>query len=214
MKIKMINKSVNELIQGAEYLGCGASKEAYAKNGVVYKVPRGRYLIENTDIALNFPETIEEVDLFLDDVYCKMEQMVWPLGQFAIELIIWNAIQQLEKEGLQIDCFARITDYYLDKNGVIVIEQELTKDFNGDNEDYDELFSNMTTELELLEPILKERFNIKLRDVRSGNCGVGADGKLKLYDFGISTTTMLDSYGGYSCYEEEEYCDYNSYESY
>ena len=35
MEIRRINKSVNDLIQGAEYLGCGASKEAYVKNGVV-----------------------------------------------------------------------------------------------------------------------------------------------------------------------------------
>lgn len=220
MEIRRINKSVNDLIQGAEYLGSGASKEAYAKNEIVYKVPRGRYLIENYGDLPSFPDTIEEVNDFLEEIYVTIgEQMVWPLGQFAIELVVWNAIQQLEKEGLVIDCLARIKDYYFDKNGVIVIEQELTKDYDykdGSVDDFDELYDNMLTEIKLLQSILQERFDIDLRDVRDGNCGVGKDGKLKLFDFGISTTTDLDNYGSYSCYEnysENYYYDYNSCES-
>lgn len=222
MEIRRINKSVNDLIQGAEYLGSGASKEAYAKNGIVYKVPRGRYLIENYGDLPSFPDTMEEVNSFLSEVYNTIgEQMVWPIGQFAIELIIWKAIKQLEKEGLEINCFARIKDYYFDKNGVIVIEQELTRDFDyavdGNEDDYDELYDNMRFEQKLLEPILFERFNIWLTDVRDGNCGLSKDGKLKLFDFGISSTTDLDSYGSYSCYEnysENYYYDCNSCESY
>ena len=222
MEIRKINKSVNDLIQGAEYLGSGASKEAYAKNGIVYKVPRGRYLIENYGDLPTFPDTMEEVNSFLEKLYETIgEQMVWPIGQFAIELIIWKAIEQLEKEGLEINCFARIKDYYFDKNGVIVIEQELTRDFDyaidGNEDDYDELYDNMRFEQKLLEPILFERFNIWLTDVRDGNCGLGKDGQLKLFDFGISSTTDLDSYGSYSCYEnysENYYYDYNSCESY
>lgn len=219
MEIRTINKSVNDLIQGAEYLGCGASKEAYVKNGVVYKVPRGRYLIENYGDLPTFPDTIEEVNSFLEEIYETIgEQMVWPIGQFAIELIIWKAIEQLENEGLEINCFARVKDYYFDKNGVIVIEQELTRDFDfktdSGMEDYDELYDNMRFEQKLLEPILLERFNIWLTDVRDENCGIGKDGKLKLFDFGISSTTNLTHYGSYSEYEERDsYCyDYNPYE--
>ena len=87
MEIRRIDKSVNDLIQGAEYLGSGASKEAYAKNGIVYKVPRGRYLIENYGDLPSFPDTIEEVNDFLEEIYVTIgEQMVWPIGQFAIEI--------------------------------------------------------------------------------------------------------------------------------
>lgn len=222
MKIRRINKSVNDLIQGAEYLGSGASKEAYAKNGIVYKVPRGRYLIENYGDLPSFPDTMGEVNNFLEEVYNTIgEQMVWPIGQFAIELIIWKAIEQLESEGLEISSFARIKDYYFDKNGVIVIEQELTRDFDyavdGNEDDYDELYDNMRFEQKLLQPILLERFNIMLADIRDGNCGLSKDGKLKLFDFGISSTTDLGSYGSYSCYEnysENYYYDCNSCESY
>ena len=218
MEIRKVGKSVNEIITGAEYLGQGASKEGYLKGDTVYKIPRGRYIIEDEGIELKFPSTMDEVDQFLFDVYDLSNYMVWPLGQFAIELIVWEAIQQLRREGLEINCFAEIKDYYYDKNGVIVIEQEATNvDYNYDDEAVKEAINNMRSEIDILIPILEERFNIKLRDVRSGNYGIAADGTAKLFDFGISTTTQLDNYGSYSCpdaYEDSEYDEYdcNSYE--
>lgn len=218
MEIRKVGKSVNEIITGAEYLGQGASKEGYLKGDTVYKIPRGRYIIEDEGIELQFPSTMDEVDQFLFDVYDLSNYMVWPLGQFAIELIVWEAIQQLRREGLEINCFAEIKDYYYDKNGVIVIEQEATNvDYNYDDEAVKEAINNMRSEIDILIPILEERFNIKLRDVRSGNYGIAADGTAKLFDFGISTTTQLDNYGSYSCpdaYEDSEYDEYdcNSYE--
>ena len=53
MRIRQINKSVSELIQGAEWLGEGASKEAFGKGNIVYKVPRGRYLLEEGGFGTN-----------------------------------------------------------------------------------------------------------------------------------------------------------------
>lgn len=32
--------------------------------------------------------------------------------------------------------------------------------------------------------------------------GMGADGQVKLFDFGISTTTSIDDYGSYSDYQD------------
>ena len=215
MEIRKINKSVNEIITGAEYLGQGASKEGYLKEDTVYKIPRGRYIIEDEGIELKFPSTMDEVDQFLFDVYDLSNYMVWPLGQFAIELIVWEAIQQLRREGLEINCFAEIKDYYYDKNGVIVIEQEATDTHLTFEEEIGKQYHKMIEEIDALKPILEERFNIKLRDIRSGNYGLAADGKMKLFDFGISTTTQLDSYGSYSCPDayEDEYDDFgNSYE--
>lgn len=216
MEIRKVGKSVNEIITGAEYLGQGASKEGYLKGDTVYKIPRGRYIIEDEGIELEFPSTMDEVDQFLFDVYDLSNYMVWPLGQFAIELIVWEAIQQLRREGLEINCFAEIKDYYFDKNGVIVIEQEATEVDYPSGEEYGERCDAMRNEIELLKPILEERFNVKLRDIRSGNYGLAADGKMKLFDFGISTTTQLDSYGSYSCpdaYEDDEYDEYDEYNS-
>ena len=202
MEIRKINKTVDEILKGAEYIGCGASKEAYVKDGIVYKIPRGRYLIERNELNLYFPDFMDDVNDFLGEIYEEEEALVWPIGQFAIELIIWEAIQDLEKAGLDISCFARIKDYYFDANGVIVIEQELTEEMGDFEEDkFEELWSDFQTELKALEPILEEEYNVVLRDVRSGNCGF-KDGKIKLFDFGISITTQLDSYGSYSDYED------------
>lgn len=202
MEIRKINKTVDEILKGAEYIGCGASKEAYVKDGIVYKIPRGRYLIERNELNLYFPVFMDDVNDFLGEIYEEEEALVWPIGQFAIELIIWEAIQDLEKAGLDISCFARIKDYYFDANGVIVIEQELTEEMGDFEEDeFDELWSDFQTELKALEPILEEEYNVILRDVRSGNCGF-KDGRIKLFDFGISITTQLDSYGSYSDYED------------
>lgn len=202
MEIRKINKTVDEILKGAEYIGCGASKEAYVKDGIVYKIPRGRYLIERNELNLYFPDFMDDVNDFLGEIYEEEEALVWPIGQFAIELIIWEAIQDLEKAGLDISCFARIKDYYFDANGVIVIEQELTEEMGDFEEDeFEELWSNFQTELRALEPILEEEYNVVLRDVRSGNCGF-KDGRIKLFDFGISITTQLDSYGSYSDYED------------
>lgn len=202
MKIRKINKTVDEILKGAEYIGCGASKEAYVKDGIVYKIPRGRYLIERNELNLYFPDFMDDVNDFLGEIYEEEEALVWPIGQFAIELIIWKAIQDLEEAGLDISCFARIKDYYFDANGVIVIEQELTEEMGDFEEDeFEELWSNFQTELKALEPILEEEYNVVLRDVRSGNCGF-KDGRIKLFDFGISITTQLDSYGSYSDYED------------
>lgn len=202
MEIRKINKTVDEILKGAEYIGCGASKEAYVKDGIVYKIPRGRYLIERNELNLYFPVFMDDVNDFLGEIYEEEEALVWPIGQFAIELIIWEAIQDLEKAGLDISCFARIKDYYFDANGVIVIEQELTEEMGDFEEDkFEELWSDFQTELKALEPILEEEYNVVLRDVRSGNCGF-KDGRIKLFDFGISITTQLDSYGSYSDYED------------
>lgn len=202
MEIRKINKTIDEILKGAEYIGCGASKEAYVKDGIVYKIPRGRYLIERNELNLYFPDFMDDVNDFLGEIYEEEEALVWPIGQFAIELNVWKAIQDLEKAGLDISCFARIKDYYFDANGVIVIEQEVTEEMGDFEEDeFEELWSNFQTELKALEPILEEEYNVVLRDVRRGNCGF-KDGRIKLFDFGISITTQLDSYGSYSDYED------------
>ena len=205
MEIRTVNKSVDEIIQGAIYLGNGASKEAYLKDDTVYKVPRGRYLIERVldTTQIHYPNKISEVDAFLSKIDYMETKMVWPLGQFAIELLIWEALKELEAEGYDISCFAAIKDYYLDKNGVLVIEQEVAKI---DWTVIDEQWDNFNAKIEKLDEALEAK-GIVLRDVREGNCGVTKDGRVVLFDFGISKTTSLDNYGSYS-----DYCD--SYDSY
>ena len=201
MKIKDIY--VEDILKGTEYLGSGASKEVYRKGNKVIKVPRGRYILQEGGFGKHFdyPKSMNEVDDFLIKVDIFEPAMVWPLGQFAIEIIIWEVLQELKEKGENIDCFAKITDYYLDKNGVPVIEQELADD--APNIDYKEAEKILFDEIDALAPMLKDEYNIVLRDVRSGNCGFVGN-KLKLFDFGISTTTSLDDYGSFSDYEGYE----------
>lgn len=210
MEIKRVNKRIRDILVGATYLGEGASKEAFLKDDIVYKVPRGRTILEQSDFIkeLTFPSEMAEVDNFLQEVCDWEESMVWPLGQFAIELIIWQKLLVLENEGIDISMFARIKDFYFTSDGVLVIEQELADREAPDNETWDKAWDNLKNEIDALGPTLEERFEIRLRDVREGNCGFTEDGKYKLYDFGISTTTSLDSYGSYSdCYSYSEYCE-------
>lgn len=213
MEIRTRDIKVEEIIKGAKYLGCGASKEAYLKDGIVYKVPRGRFLIQEGgfNCNLHWPSTMEEVDEFLEEVDAYEPALVWPLGQFATELVVWNAIQDLRATGMKINCFAEVKDYYFDKNGIIVIEQEYTDSELGWDDDTEHLWDEMKEEIKKIEPIFITEYGILLRDIRDGNCGI-ANGKLKLFDFGISTTTQLDDYGSYSDFEEESYDEYNSCE--
>ena len=208
MRIRQINKSVSELIQGAEWLGEGASKEAFGKGNIVYKVPRGRYLLEEGGFGTNlpYPDTIEEMNEFLAIVQDYEESLVWPLGQLAMEIIVWEALKELKEEGYDISGFAEIKDYYLDKNGVLVIEQERCEDFRG-CDSYD--FEKLREELEIVGKKLIEDYNIELKDIREGNCAYSdeGNGKLKIFDFGLSSSTDIFAYDGYSCCDE-------SYKSY
>lgn len=198
MKIKNID-IMDELV-GAEFLGSGASKEAYLKDNIVYKIPRGRYNIlidKNNFNDIYFPEyDINELEKFIEEVYELNSSMVWVLGQFASEIIVWNCLKKLEKQGMNIDCFGRIIDYYKDKNGIIVIEQEnltYSKE-NIDSQVYEELYA----EVNKISQILYENFEVSLSDIRSGNCGNAYNNKLKIFDFGLSEESPILNYGDYS----------------
>ena len=205
MEIKTIGEEVRELLTGATYIGCGASKEAYKKEDIVYKVPRGRYLIEDSKIKFAIPDTIEGVDDLLEEIESWEEKMVWPIGQFAIELITWKAIKEAEKEGIDIGCIVPIVDYYYDRKNVLVIEQKLAEDCDCiDRNEFETLWSNFKKKINKLNGYLLKNYNIELRDIREGNCGF-YNGEIALFDFGISTTTSLDNYGSYSCYMDYDY---------
>lgn len=198
--MKTKNIDIMEQLKGAKFLGSGASKEAYLKDNIVYKIPRGRYNIlvdKNNFNDIYFPEyDINELEKFVEEVYNLNTSMVWVLGQFASEIIIWNSLKKLEKQGLNINRFGKIIDYYKDKNGIIVIEQEnltYSKD-NIKDEEYKKLYK----ELYKISDILRDNFGISLSDIRSGNCGSTYNNELKIFDFGLSEGSPLEEYGSYS----------------
>lgn len=207
LEMKIKDFSIEKRLVGCEYLGAGASKEAYLdkERNVVIKVPRGRSIIADSGIGfeLEYPDNINDLDNMLENISQEWQEecLVWPLGQFATEIIVWNALQKLKEEGWDISNFAEIKDYYLDKNGVIVIEQEAATEYVP----YEELDELEKYDLQYLLLELEERYNIALRDIRTENAGKNEDGVIKIFDYGISTTTSLDDYGSYSdCYYEEE----------
>lgn len=215
LKIKVKDITVDEIIKGKTYLGAGASKEAYGDENTVYKIPRGRYFIEEETWAqdLEYPTSIKEIDDFTEQVYDLCPRMVWPLGQFAVEIIVWQALLALEEDyGADISRFARIKDYYLDKNGVIVIEQERT------NIDYGNLplehreaeWEALDDDLTIINGMLKENFGLAIVDIRRGNCGFSKEKTIKVFDFGLSNNDSIRNYCDYESYFDEEDEDWDS----
>lgn len=194
MKIRKVDKSIEQILRGASYLGQGASKQAYFKDNMVIKIPRGKHLIQQNNFNIEFPDTIDDMDEFLSEVDDFEPGLVWPIGQFATEILVWQALLDLESKGLDIGSFARITDYYFDRDNVIVIEQEATTH----SEQLYDKFEELREELEKLNVVLQEEYGIYLRDITEDNAGIGTDGRVKLFDFGISETTSLDNYDGCS----------------
>lgn len=196
MEIKDIN--ILEFLKDAKFLGNGASKEAYLKNGIVYKIPRGSNRIVRSAEwykKLHYPELgFDNLSTFADEVYCYDESMVWPLGQFVTEIIIWNVLKALEiTKQVSLKNFARILNYYKDKNGIIVIEQEYTTPLPNDYH-----FGKILKQMKDLGKQLCDLTNIEIRDYREDNFGIGTDGIPKLFDFGLSSGNPLDYFSGYS----------------
>ncbi len=200
------------ILNQAKYLDSGASKQAYVKDNVCYKIPVG-YKELNSDCFTTFvdyPYTLDDFNHFLDYTVCEYnEAMVWPIGQMVFEIIIWEHLKELETQGYDISGFAAIKDYYIDCNGIPVIEQEYvcpsTKYFDkyvcsADFEDQNK---------DVLDAL--EQLGFSLNDIRQGNMAYNENGILKLFDFGISAGSSIYDYNDYdSCYSynddyEEEY---------
>ena len=204
--------TIEKRLVGCEYLGAGASKEAYydKERDIVIKVPRGRQLIADSGIGfdIKYPDTMSGLNDMLSEINEREHCLVWPLGQFVTEIIVYMALQELEKEGYDISNFAEIYDAYLDKNGVIVIEQEPATD------DYIEDGELEVVEDEIRDVLgeLESRYDIALDDIRTENAGYNKEGILKIFDYGLSSYSDIRDYGSYSCYEDEDDYDYCNHE--
>ena len=194
--------AIEKRLVGCEYLGAGASKEAYydKERNVVIKVPRGRQLIVDSGIGfdIKYPDTMNGLNDMLSEINKREHCLVWPLGQFVTEIIVWNALKELEEE-YDISNFAEIYDAYLDKNGVIVIEQEPATD------DYIEDEELKVIEYEIRDVLgeLESRYDIALDDIRTENAGYNREGILKIFDYGLSSYSDIRDYGSYSCYDDD-----------
>lgn len=192
------------------YVDVGSSKEVYRTtedDSIIIKIPRAindTYGLNGNSIEVFKPTNLDQVDEVLSSISEQSEGMVWPIGQLLVEIFVWEKLLELEAEGYDIDCFARLTDYYFDQSGIPVIEQEAVEVRCPNDEEW-KRFSNHFDEI---SAVLESRWDIHLHDVRRGNVGF-LNGQPKLYDFGM-INFLFDSYSDYDTYEED--CDYYDYD--
>ena len=201
---------INKIISEADFLGSGASKLAYAYCGDCYKIPQGadEFFSGCFATTMDFPYEMEDFQTFVDTVAENHEGLVWSLGQFAIELMVWEHLKELEKKGYDISGFARIKDYFFDKNGILVIIQELVEHSpNTKLEGYKcDIFKDENKKQ--LDALTDMGFEVS--DLSSWNLDYNDDLKVKCFDFGLSKNNILYEYDTY-----EDYCSYSgSYNSY
>ena len=114
---------------------------------------------------------------------------------------------ELEKKGYDLSGFARIKDYYIDKNGILVIEQEYV---HHNSEVFVECYSYDFYEANksILDALKNQGF--ELSDLSAWNMTYNDNKEIKCFDFGLSRGSYLYSYDTY-----EDYCCYSgSYNSY
>lgn len=194
---------IMEFLKDAQFLDCGASKSAFVKNGICYKVPIGYEELDSRAFTktCEYPFEDHDFNYFINQVVaCEIPELVWSIGQIIYEIMVWKHLKQLEEMGYDISCFAAIKDYYIDKQGIPVIEQEYV---HCDPETLFHLpqYNGCLFEQEhskLLGALSDMGFS--LRDIRSGNMGYNQDGILKCFDFGISSYSPIENYDTYESY--------------
>lgn len=187
------------------FVNSGSSKEVYQliddKSSII-KIPRALndiYGLDGDKIDVYKPTSLDEVEDVLTSISEQSEGMVWPVGQLLVEIFVWEKLLQLEEEGYDISCFARLEDYYFDCDGIPVIKQEAVSTGPVTSEEW----NTFTKKFDIISKVLKERWDIRIHDVREGNVGF-VNGVGKLYDFGM-INYIFDYYTDYDTYEEECY---------
>ena len=187
------------------YVNSGSSKEVYqltADKSSIIKIPRALndiYGLDGDRIEVYKPTSLDEVENVLISISEQSEGMVWPVGQLLVEIFVWERLLELEKEGYDISCFARLEDYYFDCYGIPVIKQEAVETRYVEPEEW----YAFNKKFHKISEILEERWDIHIHDVRDGNIGF-INGEPKLYDFGM-INYIFDWYADYDSYEEECY---------
>lgn len=201
--VKLKEIDIMKEIKGWNFLGEGASKIGYGKKDKVIKIPVGHHeMDENTPNYLL--DNMDEMDDLVEQIVNYNESLVWSIGQFAMEVYVWEKLLELEKEGYDISGFARIIDYYQDINGYFVIEQELSDDLDSVCDISDE-WDDFIESLDEVRGELRRRWNIDLRDIREGNCGY-LNGRIVCFDLGLSSGALYD-YSAYNDYHGDDYYD-------
>ena len=194
-----------KIMDEAEFLDCGASKYGYAKGETCYKIPLGYEEIDMGTKELHYPYEATDYRKFIDDLCDYHEGLVWSIGQIVFEIMVWEHLVELEKQGYDISGFARIKDYYLDRNGVPIIEQEFIHNTSGNDYGWPRGWDFMEKNKKTLDALADMGFD--LTDLRDGNIAYNSDGVLVCYDFGISHGSPIYDYDTYDSYNGRGYSD-------
>jgi len=197
-----------DVLKDARFLDCGASKTAYVKGETCYKVPIGYEELDSKSFTMSciYPYEYEDFTHFIDYVVANENPaLVWSIGQIVFEIMVWQHLLELKDMGYDISCFAEIKDFYIDKNGVPVIEQEFVHCSPEkvrelpylDRYEFEDKNKSVLSAL--------DDMGFCLTDIREGNMGYSEDGTIKCFDFGISSGSTLYNYDPY-----DEYYDYNN----
>lgn len=190
------------------FVDCGASKSVFQKDGLCYKLPIGYEELNEYSFtkSCTYPTSVKAFNDFLDNTVAHYNRaMVWSIGQIIFEIIIWENLKELEKEGYDISGFAAIKDYYIDRNGIPVIIQEYIEP--SDEYRYKRYYSTdfENQNRDVLDALARRGFT--LTDIRSSNMSYNQDGVLKLFDFGISKDSSIFNYQPYDEYHDDSYYD-------
>lgn len=213
IRIRKDFDAIKSIINQAKYLDSGASKEAYIKDGICYKIPIGYEELDSNSFTtfVEYPYTLKEYEDFIDHtVSYYHESLVWSVGQIIFEIIIWEHLKELEGQGYDISGFAAIKDYYIDCNGIPVIEQEYVYRDKDMTIDLDipcgQVFRDQNKDT--LDALAEMGF--MLTDLRGGNMAYDNNDKLKCFDFGISSDSVIYDYDTYDNCNSNYSSDYYS----
>ena len=206
-----------EIICKAGYIDSGASKAAYKLNDTCYKLPIGDGVLDSTSFTVNtkYPYEMKDFDRFIESTVAYYHpELVWSIGQIVLEIMVWEHLLELEKQGYDISGFARIKDYYIDCNGVPVIEQEYVCCPYERREELGLSYWNASDWAEKNRKTLDalSDMGFDLTDIGSHNMSFDYNGNIKVFDFGLSKNSLLYSYETYDSYNSYSYDSY--YDSY
>ena len=190
----------------AKFLDAGCSKEGWALDNLVYKIPLGYDDFKGPDAftkKLIFPYEDIDFDAFINNIAYEHEDLVWSIGQIVYEVMVWEHLKELQLQGYDISGFAEIKDYFLDKNGIPVIVQEYVY------HDHDKYEPGLGCEIADIfydenKPTLDALcdMHFPLRDLRRGNMNYNNNKEIKIFDFGISSNSPIDPFEPYNEYHD------------
>jgi len=202
-----------DILKNARFVDCGASKSTFVIGETCYKIPIGYELLDSNSFTkiCKYPYECDDFDFFIHNVVAEeCPELVWSIGQIIFEIMVWEHLKELEQLGYDISGFAEIKDYYIDKNGIPVIEQEFIHSTPEITKDKPYVSGALFNKQNRRTLAALEDMDFCLTDLRDGNMAYNMEGKLKCFDFGISNGNAIYNYDSYEEWNSYHNSYYNS----